>query len=152
MGAKWGSWDESFMFLKLFFGVLSAVVVSFLPGLPAPLCMWHSFCMASVPGFQHLGTGCWNQSTFGLPKASCQSQVIPIDLAWLFPCCFSCFVLRRRGSRLTQIGMLSIQPLAFSPLAWPSSEQSQWHVISLSSQSHILLQTTLHTDPESEAQ
>lgn len=72
MAAKWGSWDDSLVFLKRTLGP-SAVLAPFFAWwwlcLRLYMCDSH-FCMPFVSGLQYLGTGCWKQGIFSLSEAS----------------------------------------------------------------------------------
>lgn len=79
------------------------------------------FCMPSVSGFQHLGTGCWNQSIFSLSEASLPitgHSCLPGMSAFLL-----LFLALSWGGFLIGVETSCRQLITFSP-AWPSQSRT----------------------------
>lgn len=101
MAAKWGSWDDSLVFLKRTLGpsaVLAPLFAWWWLCLRLYMCDSH-FCMPFVSGLQYLGTGCWKQGIFSLSEASLPitgHSCLPGMSAFLF--LFLAFSWEREGS------------------------------------------------------
>lgn len=149
MAAKWGSWNDCFVFLKSHFGAFSAVLAPFLPSdaLSAPVCVWQSLLHAFCVWLLAFGDRMLEPEHFQLVWgffANYRSLLFTWYVCFL--AAFLCLVLGRlpdRGWDELQMAHYLFPCLAFL-------EQDKWHIISPSSQTYKRVTHSLQTQKQAQ--
>lgn len=127
VAAKWGSWDNSLVFLKPHFGALSAVLAPLLFCLAMALSCAYICVTVTFAWLLCLACSIWGQDARTRAFSVClrllyQLQVTPLFTRYVlffFPC-----LLLGEGGVLIRVEMSCVWLMAFSSPAWPSQSRT----------------------------
>lgn len=137
MAAKWGSWDNSLVFLKPHFGALSAVLAPFFCLVMALSCAY--ICVTvTFAWLLCLACSIWGQDARTRAFSVCLRLLYQLQVTPVYQVCLSCFFFslpslgRGMGPDQGRDELCLAHGLFLPCMAF--LEQDEWHVISLNSQ------------------